>query len=148
MGSKPNTAQDFYNRLKPNANGCLEWTGCLSYGYGTLQYQKKQHRAHRLAYELKHGAIPHGMHVCHTCDNPKCCNTDHLFLGTAQDNTNDMINKQRHAIGEKNSRAKLTKQDVITIRSSDKTALELSRLYNVHRDNIYAIRSKRSWKHI
>jgi len=91
-----NTLQDFYNRLRPNAQGCLEYTMARDKnGYGLFNYKNKLRKTHRFAYELKHGAIPRGMYVCHTCDNPPCCNPDHLFLGTQQDNMKDRKQKNR-----------------------------------------------------
>jgi hypothetical protein len=68
-------------------------------GYGVVYFHGKPRAAHRTAYELFVGPIPKGMYICHTCDHPQCANPDHLFLGTPQDNVNDMMAKGRRAYG-------------------------------------------------
>lgn len=75
---------------------CWEWQGAISAkGYGRLTYNQKRLSAHRVAYELYRGEIPNGFLVCHLCDNPRCCNPHHLWLGTAKENTQDAIAKGR-----------------------------------------------------
>lgn len=77
---------------------CWEWQGARnSKGYGELGRAKgkKNEYAHRLAYRIHYGSISEGMFVLHRCDNPPCCNPRHLFEGTPQDNTDDMIAKGR-----------------------------------------------------
>ena len=61
-------------------------------GYGRILNGKQ---AHRIIYEALVGEIPKGMFVCHSCDTPPCINPEHLFLGTAKDNTADMLIKGR-----------------------------------------------------
>lgn len=75
---------------------CWEWQRSRRIqGYGQFWFQGKLWGASRLAYHLTHGAIPEGKLICHTCDNPPCCNPNHLFAGTPRDNTLDMYRKGR-----------------------------------------------------
>jgi hypothetical protein len=72
---------------------CKEWNGSFwNHGYG---YASGHKLAHRVAYEKAHGKIPDGMLVCHHCDNKKCVNVEHLFLGTYADNNRDCEKKGR-----------------------------------------------------
>lgn len=90
----------FWSRTKTGQNGCIEWSGCLDRsGYGRVGV--KQIPAHRVAYRLAKGE-PGDMLVCHSCDNPKCVNPDHLWLGTHKDNMSDMTKKGRHAKQKQN----------------------------------------------
>ncbi len=83
-----------------NENECMNWIGCSNrYGRFTtgsrMDKTKTTKLAHRVAYELFVGEIPGGMYVLHRCDNTKCVNFRHLFLGTQLDNMKDMITKGR-----------------------------------------------------
>ena len=75
-------------------------------------------QAHRVAWELTNGEVENGLYVCHHCDNIMCVNPNHLFLGTQQDNMDDMVAKGRSMklAGEKNPHAKLTVAEVLSIR--------------------------------
>lgn len=85
---------------KPDANGCIPWLGAKTRaGYGSIRVTALHAKttAHRAAWVLKRGDIPPEISVLHRCDYPSCVNVDHLFLGTALDNTADMVRKARHA---------------------------------------------------
>jgi hypothetical protein len=76
--------------------GCWEWNRALNVkGYGHMRMDHKNILAHRLAYELYKGEITNSLCVCHSCDNPKCVNPAHLWLGTKKDNNKDMLQKGR-----------------------------------------------------
>lgn len=87
-------------RLKAMPSGCIEWTGVQNaYGYGTIlsddETRKKLVRTHRVAWVLANGPIPDSLSILHRCDNRLCCNVEHLFVGTQQDNVADCISKGR-----------------------------------------------------
>ena len=95
---------------------CWEWMGsCGTPGYGNWG-MGGQKAAHRATYILFNGTINRGSVVRHTCDNRKCCNPDHLVIGTRSDNSSDMVKRGRSAKGESHSQVKLTEDDVREIR--------------------------------
>lgn len=145
-------AKPFDARLKLTKNGCIEWQGYRNKaGYGMLTIDGDRVYAHRVSYERYHGKIPDGMYVLHKCDNPSCCNIDHLFLGTAQDNMTDMVIKSRSARGEKQGSAVLTDDQVREIKRRLKMGAkqaDLCKIYNVSKYVISRIKNERTWKHI
>lgn len=125
---------------------CWIWKGATNRrGYGKICFKgNKTAGAHRVSYELFTGEIPEDKYVCHSCDNPRCVNPDHLWVGSAQDNKMDQINKGRGS-------RKLTESDVIEIRNlSDKGlgSQRLAYLYRVTCGLISNIIKRRIWKHI
>jgi len=98
MSSKIKKINKFHNSYK-KSKYCWDWkNGSDGNGYGALRLDGEQWRAHRLMWFLTYGRIKRGMYVLHHCDNKKCVNPKHLFLGTAQDNIDDCINKGRFRV--------------------------------------------------
>ena len=138
-------------------NECIEWDKRLNNdGYGILFYDGKQHYIHRATWEKHFGIIPKGLCICHKCDNRKCYNIDHLFMGTHLQNMQDMAKKgillKRAARGEKQSLSKFTEKEIIEIRkiyslqkhSIRKMAKNLSVAYNT----MYCILTRKTWAHV
>lgn len=96
MGKPANTITSIQSKVIKTPNGCWEWLGALdTCGYGQCRFNGKNFKAHRLFYTLFNGPITKGLFVCHSCDNKLCVNPDHLWLGSAQDNSTDMKEKGR-----------------------------------------------------
>lgn len=135
-------------------NGCWEWTGCFGQdGYGKVKYMKKTKRAHRLAFELyTGGSIAADILVCHRCDNRKCVNPLHLFLGAPSDNSLDMTNKMRQARGSRHGATHITEQDVLDIRAAysfrKTTQKHLGVKYGMTSEAIGHILRRKTWKHV
>ena len=89
---KKQTLQEGYEKFVIRSEqGCWDWSGCLSEGYGQFRTCMKKDRAHRASWILTHGEIPDDKQVLHTCNNRKCSNPEHLYLGTSLDNNRDIL---------------------------------------------------------
>ena len=150
---------------------CWNWqAGLYKTGYGCFRMGgvgSLKTGAHRAAYILLVGDIPYGMLVLHKCDNKRCCNPKHLFLGTHADNSFDMVNKGRAATGDKNGsrkyperlkrgenhpQARLTVDQVRKIRedyiAGTFTLTHLAKIHQTDYTNISLIGRKKTWRHI
>lgn len=141
---------------KGESNDCWEWTGHLwSNGYGELCLFNRGYLAHRISYYLHYGELPSDLSVCHKCDNRKCVNPHHLFLGTAADNAKDMVAKGRcnPSRGEKGRQAFLTNIQVAEIKwlllNTRMMHKDIASLYNIPNQNtVSRIKNGRRWSHI
>ena len=101
-----------------------------------------------MAYELVCGEIPKGMKVLHSCDVRSCVNPHHLFLGTNNDNSKDMVRKGRQAKGERTHHVKLTAHDIVEIRNSKLPQADIAKRYGVTQAAISLVVVRKNWKHI
>ena len=135
-------------RLRVMPSGCWEWQGHRNKdGYGTIWKGTSMALTHRALWEEVNGPIPEGLLVLHTCDNPPCCNPEHLFLGTQADNNADMVAKGRHrpCPGEKSGGAKLTWEKVEAIRADTRINREIAAEYGVDTSTISIVKSGKEW---
>ena len=162
---------------KAPGDACWLWTASRNpKGYGQFHFRDRSTHSHRVAWELTYGPIPEGMWCLHHCDNPSCVRPDHLFLGTAADNTADMMSKGRHGgevfpaykiagdrhwtrrhpenilKGEDIGTSRLTEQQVLEIRAKyaagEFSKASLAREYGVVHHTIRSIIARKSWRHI
>lgn len=128
---------------------CKPWEKALnSKGYGKRKFRGKTVGAHRAAWIEEHGDVPDGLFVLHRCDNRPCTEPRHLFLGTQQDNLDDMAAKGRGTQGGRNNTTKLTEADVLAIRASGLGSHALALQYGVRRYTIQCILAGKTWKHL
>jgi hypothetical protein len=142
----------FWTKVKKGGmDECWPWMSKHDHdGYGRVYFEGKIRSTHRIAFTLATGNPATGLPVCHRCDNPPCCNPNHLFLGTHQINMADRDAKGRTASGERNGRAKLTWKIVGQIRAAFKplrvTIPKLSATFGVNRHVVADIIHGKTWK--
>lgn len=141
----------FWSRVEVRKDTqCWPWRyGLSDTGYGEFLYcTMGKESAHRVAYRIAHGPIPAGLLIRHSCDNPACCNPEHLSLGTHADNVADRVERNRSAVGEGNGRAVLSESCVEHIRRSGFSVAVLANHYEVSHDTIRDVKEGRTWKHL
>lgn len=151
----PSFRETFWSNVKRGPE-CWEWQSDSKDNYGRIRIpgDRAHFRAHRISYAIAYGVDPGPVYVCHKCDNPRCVRPDHLFLGTIQDNVDDMVSKGRQAAprgqsGSLNGNAKMTEDDVRAVirqimagKSNKAIAAKLS----VGHAMVSRIRTGRSWR--
>lgn len=140
----------FWSRVEiKNPKECWEWVGGRQWqGYGEFSFEGTHHFAHRFSMLIKEG--PSNLDVIHSCDNPPCCNPNHITYGTHKENMEDMCSKGRHVTkkGEEHYRARLTSAQVSDIRrlAANETKTKIASLFGVGRTTISAIVNNRNWR--
>lgn len=156
-------------RIQRDDFGCWSWLGYHDKdGYAVASFDDRPQRVHRVMLALSGVDVPAGAIVRHRCDNAGCVRPDHLLLGTQADNMRDMVERGRSLVGdlnparrrpqtlargERHGCAKLTAVVVAAIRARRVAAPELtydqlSAEFGVNRSTVFAICSRRIWRHV
>jgi hypothetical protein len=142
------------------SDDCMEWTKYIAQnGYGQAFFNGRVMPAHRAVYQdFFQVALTKEQHVCHKCDNRKCVNPEHLFVGSQKDNMQDCLRKGRHASmtkpncyarGSRCGRSKLTDEQVSEIRKmleSGKTCSHIAQFFPITRSGISKIKNNKARK--
>jgi len=146
----------FKDKFRKVDSGCWEWTATINrYGYGQIKNTPDSHPrmvfAHRASWMIHNGDIPDGLYILHKCDNRKCVNPDHLFLGTKQDNSQDRDSKRRQAFGERNGNAKLTETQAVEILRLSRSGCsnpKIAKMFDMSRISIWELVTGRKWGYL
>jgi hypothetical protein len=167
MSGRGRTYPSLRDRLRAGLSGarnyeqCWEWIGTTSKGYGQIKRPKSEggrtEYVHRVAYELHHGVSlglvrDGGPMVLHTCDNRRCANPEHLFLGDAKVNFDDMVNKGRRICGNQkgtsNPGNKLSEDTIRAIREANGSHTDVAERFGISTSWCWSIRTQDAWKHL
>jgi len=147
-------AERFWSKVaRAGPDECWLWKGARHpKGYGEFRSPPGLTKiAHRVAFILSRGDIPPGLLICHSCDNPPCCNPRHLFAGTAKENSLDMVSKGRSPRGERQGHTRMTEREVRAIRRLNDLAVrqkDLAEAFGVPQQTMSAIIKRKNWKYV
>ena len=139
-------------RSEPVASGCIVWAGSKTpKGYGMLRFGPRPGvvlYTHRIAAWLAFGSPARdGDVVMHSCDNPSCCNPEHLRYGSASENSKDMVAKRRQQHGSAHYRAKLVEADIPKIMADSRSLSFIASDFGVDLKQIHRIKQGTAWRH-
>lgn len=142
-----------FARCVAGPNGCIVWTGFKDKdGYGKIKENGKGTGVHRAILQVKLGRkLNDGEQSLHECDNPSCCNPNHLWAGSTQDNTADKTKKGRALKGESLHLSKLTEDQVREIRQLRFCGVPgsgIAKWFGITNAVVYQIANRKTWKHI
>ena len=144
----------FHAKYRKDESGCWIWmASCAGMGYGQIKLpgERRQIYAHRLSYLIHKGPLPEGKQICHTCDNPKCVNPDHLFVGTSQDNHDDMKEKKRHTYRQQSKTAKITEEQARQVLGMVGLGIKqtvIAKAFGLSQVQVSRIKLGQRWKHL
>lgn len=158
----PERIARYWSRVKILGQGeCWNWIGLISKnGYGRITFYKKQFTSHRVGYFMANGAFPKRMFICHHCDNPKCVNPDHFFIGTALENNRDCASKgrsgpanhpERMPRGTATTFAKLNEEkirEIVELKRKGMSGPQIAARYGVTKNSIYNLFCGVTWRHL
>jgi len=150
-----NDKERFEDKYFKHSNGCWEWIGALtSFDYGAFWLGNETVRAHRFSYELYVGSIPDDLCILHKCNNRRCVNPGHLYLGTYLDNVNDSVKAGTHCtnheinFGDHRTNTKLSRSDIVCIRKMLRDKIKrwlIAWIYQIGYPNISLIATGKTW---
>jgi hypothetical protein len=124
------------------SDSCWHWNAMKnSYGYGLIWVNGKPVRAHRVSFSLFNGELSEEDVVMHSCDNPSCVKPSHLSVGTRLENNRDAVAKRRNQFGEKHWAAKLTTEQVESVRNMKGTYTQIAKIFGVSQSAISRIKT-------